>query len=223
MRPAISTQRFGGFEYVPSAIMVRTAGSKTSHLSPVLDNSAKYNDPVPIVYGTGWLKAPVILARNDGNLTHLEVLLGLGTIQSVMKVVVNDVEIPQASASQDVTTTGWYGIVTDGSRTGNFNLDFRDSNGNPLGDPYGSISVLSVVVPNRINSGTSLPTVEVLLQGMNIDAYNADGSLQQTAFTNNPAWVILDILRRCGWSTADLNLEKLRVGRPKLSSSDQHN
>src|SRR5437868_5249817 len=113
------TRRFGGFEFVPSAIMVRTSGDKTSHLSPLLDNSAKYNDAVPIVYGTGWLKSPVIFARNDGNLTHMEVLLGMGTIQSVMKVVVNDVEIPTAVQGQDMTTTGWYNVVTMGDRQGN--------------------------------------------------------------------------------------------------------
>ncbi|MGI8960632.1 MAG: phage tail protein [Bryobacteraceae bacterium] len=200
------TKRFGGFEFVPSAIMVRTSGDKTSHLSPLLDNSAKYNDPVPLVYGTGWLKAPVIFARNDGNLTHMEVLLGMGTIRSIMKVVVNDVEIPKAVQGQDMTTTGWYNVVTAGDREGEFNLEFTDSNGLPLGDPYGSISVLSIVVPNRITSGRSLPTVEVLLQGMEIDSYNQDGTFRSTAFTSNPAWVILDILRRCGWSTADLDL-----------------
>lgn len=200
------TQRFGGFEFVPSAILVRTSGASTSHLSPVLDDSAKYNDAVPIVYGTGWLKALVIFARNDGNLTHMEALLGMGAIQSVMKVVVNDVEIPQAVQGTDMTTTGWFNVVTTGTRNGNFNLDFVDSSGNPLGDPYGSMSVLSIVVPNRISSGKSLPNVEVLLQGIQIDSYNPDGTFQQTAFTNNPAWVILDILRRCGWSTADLNL-----------------
>ncbi len=201
-----TTQRFGGFEFVPSSILVRTSGAKTSHLSAVLDNSAKFNDPVPIVYGTGWLKAPVILARNDGNLTHMEVLLGMGVIQGILKVVVNDIEIPQAAASPDVTATGWYGTVTTGTRSGNFNLDFRDANGNPLGDPYGSVAVLSVVVPNRISNGKSLPIVEVLLEGMQIDVYNLDGSFQQSGFTNNPVWVILDILRRCGWSTSDLNL-----------------
>lgn len=200
------TQRFGGFEFVPSAIMVRTSGAKTSHLSPILDDTAKYNDAVPIVYGTGWLKALVIFARNDGNLTHMEALLGMGTIQAVMKVVVNDVEIPQAIQGQDMTTTGWYNVVTTGTRNGNFNLDFLDSNGNPLGDPYGSMSVLSIVVPNRISSGKSLPNIEVLLQGIQLDQYNPDGSFQQTSYSNNPAWVILDILRRCGWSSADLNL-----------------
>jgi hypothetical protein len=200
------TRRFAGFEFVPSAIMVRTSGDKISHLSPVLNNSAKYNDPVPLVYGTGWLKAPVIFARNDGNLTHMEVLLGMGTIQSVMKIVVNDVEIPRAVQGQDMTTTGWHNVATVGGREGNFNLDFTDSNGIPLGDPYGSMSVLSIVVPNRINSGRSLPNVEVLLQGLQIDSYNPDGTFQTTAFTSNPAWVILDILRRCGWAISDLDL-----------------
>ncbi|MGI9073054.1 MAG: hypothetical protein ACR2JB_17505 [Bryobacteraceae bacterium] len=94
-------KRFGGFEFVPSAVMVRTSGDKTSHLSPLLINSAKYNDPVPLVYGTGWLNAPVIFARNDGNLTHMEALLGMGTIRSVIKLVVNDVEIPKAVQAQD--------------------------------------------------------------------------------------------------------------------------
>ncbi len=199
-------RRFGGFEFVPSAIMVRTSGDKTSHLSPLLDDPAKYNDPVPIVYGTGWLKAPVIFARNDGNLTHMEALLGMGTIQTVLKVVVNDIEIPQAVQGQNMTTTGWFNVVTVGTRQGNFNLDFTDSHGNPLGDPYGSMSVLSIVVPNRISSGKSLPNVEVLLQGMQIDVYNPDGTFQATTYTNNPAWVILDILRRCGWSLGDLNV-----------------
>lgn len=200
------TQRFGGFEFVPSQIMVRTAGATTSHLSAVLDDAAKYNDAVPIVYGTGWIQALVIFARNDGNLTHMEALLSMGVIQSVMKVVVNDIEIPQAVQETDMNTTGWFNIVTMGQRTGNFNLDFTDANGNPLGDPYGSVAVLSIVVPNRISSGRSLPNVEVLLQGVQIDSYNLDGTFQQTSFTNNPAWVILDILQRCGWATSELNL-----------------
>jgi hypothetical protein len=197
------TRRFGGFDFVPSAIMVRTSGDKTSHLSPLLDNAAKFNDPVPLVYGTGWLKAPVIFARNDGNLTHMEVLLGAGPVHEVLKVVVNDVEIPSVQG-KDMTSTGWYSLVTSGERQGGFNLDFTDASGNPSGDPYGSLCVLSVIVPNRISSGTSLPNVEVLLQGLEIDVY--DGSVKTTGFTNNPAWVILDLLRRCGWSVADLSL-----------------
>lgn len=200
------TQRFGAFEFIPSAIMVRTSGAKTTHLSPLLDNTALFNDAVPLVYGTGWLGAPVIFSRNDGNLTHMEALVGLGPIQGVLKVVVNDVEIPQAVQGQDMTTTGWYNIVTTGTRDGNFNLDFTDSSGNPLGDPYGSMCVLSVVVPNRISSGRSLANVEVLVQGQQIDSYNPDGTFAGNGYTNNPAWIILDLLRRSGWSPIELNL-----------------
>ncbi|MFL6463646.1 MAG: phage tail protein, partial [Bryobacteraceae bacterium] len=201
------TRRFGGFEFIPSAINVRTSGDKSSHLSTLLTNSAKYNDSVPVVYGTGWLKSPVIFARNDGNLTHMEVLAGLGPITSVLKVVVNDIEIPQATAGVDMTSTGWYSIITSGARTGNFNADFSDADGNPLGDPYGSLAVLAVIVPNRISGGISLPVVEVLLQGMQVGIHDLDGNFQGIGYSNNPAWVLLDILRRCGWSSDELNLQ----------------
>ena len=108
-----------------------------------------------------------------------------------------------------MTITGWYSVITRGSREGNFNQDFRDANGSSLGDPYGSIAVLSVIVPNRICSGKSLPTVEVLLQGIGLDTYDANGTLTTAntpVHTNNPAWVILDILRRCGWRLDEVNL-----------------
>jgi putative tail protein len=208
---ANATRRFGGFEFVPSAILVRTSGDKTSHVSPLVDNAAKYNDPVPIVYGSGWIKAPVIFARNDGNLTHMEVLVGMGAIpsgQNILKVVVNGIEIPVAASGQDLTTTGWYGVISTGQRQGNFNADFADSAGNPLGDPHGTSITMSVVVPNRISSGKSLADVEVLMQGIDIDVFNSDGSFQATTYSNNPAWVILDILRRAGWSLSELDLSK---------------
>lgn len=200
------TKRFGGVEFVPSSIMVRTHGDKTSHLSSVLDNTAKYNDPAPLVYGTGWLRAPLVLSRNDGNLTHMEVMLGLGVVQNVLKVVVNDVEIPVGTGAANLATTGWYQIVTTGARSGAFNMDFTDGNGNALGDPYGSLCVLSIVVPNRISAGTAVPVIEILFQGVALDTYNADSSFATTAFSNNPAWVILDLLKRSGWSTSDMNL-----------------
>lgn len=202
------TRRFGGLEFVPSGILVRTAGDKTSHLSPLVDNSAKYNDPVPLVYGTGWLRSPVVFARNDGNLTHIETLLGMGVIDNIFKVVVNNVEIPLAVSGQDMSATGWYTPVSNGSRAGVFNADFVDSSSNPLGDPHGSLASLSVVVPNRIASGSAVPNVEVLMAGLQVDTFKADGTPAgtQPVYSNNPAWVILDILRRCGWSTSELDL-----------------
>src|ERR1700735_2842846 len=88
------TRRFGGIEFVPASIIVRTYGSKTSQLSVPLPHQALYNDFVPLIYGTGWYQPPIVFARNDGNLTHFEVLLGVGPISSVPTVIVNNTQIP---------------------------------------------------------------------------------------------------------------------------------
>lgn len=198
--------RYGGFEFIPTSYLVRGASDKTAHMAAVIDNTAKANDAVPMVYGTGWLKAPVVFSRNDGNLTHMEVLLGLGQITNVLKVVVNDVEIPAYSNAGTPSATGWYALVSDGSRNGAFNLDFVDQSKNPLGDPQGSMAVLSVVVPNAIATGTSTPVVQVLMQGMKVDTYDSNSQKSDPTFSNNPAWIIMDVLQRAGWSPADLNI-----------------
>ncbi len=199
------TRRFGGIEFVPPSIQVRTYGEKSFHTSAVLENEGRYNDFVPMVYGTAWYAPPIVFARNDGNLTRMEVLLGMGEIQGVQKVLVNDIEIPAGRAGTNMTATGWFNIVGRGVRTGEFNTDFTDSNGNPLGDPYGSMAFLSVVVPNRINDGSSLPKIQVLIDGLKVARYGEDGQQLDLAFDNNPAWVILDILRRCGWTMEEID------------------
>jgi hypothetical protein len=156
-------RNFGGIEFVPPAISVRAYGAKTSQTSAVSVNAARYNDYVPMIYGTAWYTPPLVFGRNDGNLTRMEVLLGLGEIHGVLTVLVNDVEIPAGVNGTNMTGTGWYNIPTLGTRTGAFDLDFLDGSGQPAGDPYGSMAYLSVVVPNRISNGTTLPKVTVLV------------------------------------------------------------
>ena len=197
--------RFGGLEFVPSSIQVRSYGSGWQYAA-VDDNLAVYNDFVPLLYGTAWYYPPIVFTRNDGNLTHMEVLLGMGPIQDVQKVLVNQIEIPVGQTGKNMTGTGWYNVVSLGSRNGAFNPDFTDAAGNPAGDPYGSMAYLSVVVPNQINSGQSLPTVQVLADGLQLPTYGSDGSYQDTVFTANPAWILLDILQRSGWGTENIDL-----------------
>ncbi|MFB3829028.1 MAG: phage tail protein [Bryobacteraceae bacterium] len=194
------TRRFGGVEFVPASILVRSYGERGVHASGALSNEARYNDFVPLVYGTAWYAPPVVFARNDGNLTRMELLLGMGEMQGVLKVVVNDVEIPQGGAGADMTATGWYNVVSLGNRTGCFNLDFEG------GDPYGSMAYLSVATPNRISNGQELPRVKVLAEGLRLPVYGADGGYLRDEFTANPAWITLDILQRCGWTSAELDI-----------------
>jgi hypothetical protein len=200
------TRRFGGIEYVPSTIQVKSYGEKGTHSSSGIDNEAKYNDFVPMVYGTAWYRPPVVFARNDGNLTHMEVLLGMGEIENVLKVVVNGNELPSGSTrSEHITSTGWFNIVSLGARNGAFNQDFKNGNGQPAGDPYGSMAVLSVVVPNRISDGDPLPRVDVLIQGLKLSVFDQSGGTLGSQFTNNPAWVLLDLLLRSGWDLAEID------------------
>ena len=201
-----TTQRFGGIEFVPSSILVRSYGEQGRHWTPVLDNVARYNDYVPLIYGTAWYSPSIVFARNDGNLTRMEVLLGAGEINNVIKVLVDGIDIPQGRAGANMTGTGWFNLFSAGTRTGGFNADFTDAQGNPLGDPYGSMAALSVVVPNRINNRSSLPTIQVLLEGSKLATYSADGTFLAQQFTNNPAWILLDILRGCGWDITEIDV-----------------
>jgi hypothetical protein len=199
-------QRFGGIEFVPPVIAVRAYGKDWS-TSNVSVNQARYNDFVPMVYGTAWYNPPVVFARNDGNLTRMEVLLGIGQMQGVLTVLVNDIEIPLGVSGTNMTGTGWYNLVTLGTRDGGFDLNFVDGSGKPTGDPYGSMAYLVVVVPTRVSSGASLPTVKVLAQGLLVPTYGSDGSYINDQFSNNPAWILLDILRRCGWAASEIDIQ----------------
>ena len=68
------------------------------------------------------------------------------------------------------------------------------------------MAYLSVVVPNNVSNGGSLPRIQVLLQGLKLERFDSSGNYVDTAFTNNPAWVLLDVLRRCGWSPSEIDL-----------------
>ena len=171
-----TTGRYGGLEYVPATILVRGAGQKSLQLSNVQDNQAAYNDPVPLVYGTQWHLPDVVFSRNDGNLTRMEVLLCMGEIQGVLTVLVNDIIIPQGVGGQNMTSTGWWNLISAGTRNGQQDPNFGDGDAGPIGDPYGSMAYLSVVVPNQINDGSSIPTVQVLMQGMKLLMFDTSGN-----------------------------------------------
>jgi hypothetical protein len=197
--------RFGGLTYVPQEIDVRATGKDWS-TSALTVNQARYNDFVPMVYGTAWHSPLIVFARNDGNLTRMEALLGIGEMSGVLTVIVNDYEIPLGVSGTDMTGTGWYNVVTLGVRDGGYDLNFTGSNGNPAGDPFGSMAYLAIVVPTKIASGNSLPTVKVLVQGLKVPVYDASGTQTAVQLSSNPAWILLDLLRRTGWSEADIDL-----------------
>ena len=200
------TRRFGGIEFVPPTVQVRSHGERGQHDASAVSNEARYNDFIPLVYGTAWVEPPVVFARNDGNLTRMEVLLCLGRISQVVKVIVNNIEIPLGITGQDMTRSGWWNLFADGGRIGGFNLNFVSAGGTPQGDPYGSMAALSIVVPNQINDGRVLPRVKVLIKGLEVERFDGGGGSLGFGFSDNPAWILLDVLRRSSWQQDEIDL-----------------
>jgi hypothetical protein len=201
-----ATARFGGFQFLPSTSLVRSSGSSQRFWSQAVDGRAKTNDAVPLVYGTVRYPTPVIWAWNDGNFLICEALIGSGPIQGVSRLWVNGIELPLGVQGTDMSATGWYDVLTTGGRNGTFDPNFTDSQGNPVSDPHGSLAVVSVHVPTSLISSNSLPTIEVLAQGLVLQQYDEQGKPLAPFFTSNPAWALLDMLKRCGWQDNELDI-----------------
>jgi hypothetical protein len=84
--------------------------------------------------------------------------------------------------------------------------------------------MMSVVVPNAISNGQTLATIQVLMNGLLIEQFDSDGTSLGESFTNNPAWVLLDVLRRSGWLTTDVDLSSFataaRIARQAIETTD---
>lgn len=149
-------------------------------------NDAKYGEPWPVVLGRGWVECPVLNMRQDGNYTRCDVGLCWGHIDTgsgqtgSMKVVVNGYELPPGG--YDDPTSGWTSLnpgniawwnwVSRGWRDGNTPTRFNGQE-----DPYGSETVIEVVLPRSQAGGESVPSVSVLFSGPNIRKYRAVASV----------------------------------------------
>jgi hypothetical protein len=214
-----STARFGGFQFLPATSLVRSSGASQRFWSQAVDGRAKTNDAVPLVYGTVRYPAPVIWAWNDGNLLICEALVGSGPIQGILRLWVNGIELPLGVPGTNMSATGWYDVLTTGDRNGAFDPNFADSLGKPVSDPHGSLAAVNIHVPTNLVSSNSLPTVEVLAQGLVLPRYDEQGEPLGAFFTANPAWALLDMLRRCGWQDNELDIPSFAVAASTLDQA----
>jgi len=136
-------------------------------------------------------------------------LLGIGEIEGVLTVLVNGVEIPMGVSGANMTGTGWYNIQTRGTRDGALDYNFLDGSGNPAGDPYGSMAYLSVVVPNQLKQWDFAAGGEGAGQGLKVPIYALNGTYASDQFSSNPAWILLDVLRRSGWAASEIDRRRL--------------
>lgn len=200
-----TTQRFGGCQFLPPSVTVRSHGDKTLKQSAGQPGPARPGDVLPLVYGTSWLQPPIIFSRSDGNYVHFEAVLGSGPIQGVRRVLADGVDVPEGQPGGNYSSTGWWSLVGVGERSGTFNPAFADGSGQPIGDPHGSTAFLAVALPSK-SVGQSTPRIQALVDGIKLERFDAAGDSLGLGFTRNPAWMLLDLLRRCGWALAEINL-----------------
>jgi len=188
-----ATKRFGGFDVLPAPGEASTSSRE--------GRSGAF---APLVYGTNWYDAPVVHVRADGKVVRAEAVLGVGPLQGVLRVVVNGYEVPPIEAGKDQTSTGFYRVASLGGRTGELNPDFGGSGSGP----YGSFAFLSLGVPTTVAGSDSRIRVEVLTQGLILPRFTNSGEPLEPAFSANPAWILLDILRRAGWRQSELDVPR---------------
>lgn len=195
------TGRFGGVQWdPPNSWRGRnyTSGKKdeTGLNSP---NEAKYNDPIPLVYGQAWVEPVIANVVGDANSTRMESILCYGEVESVDRVVVNDTEIPLEGPDKLFT----WRLVNRGDRDGAPN---PDAGYDGLGDPYGSLATIEIVVPRQLADSQSIPRVRALVKGPRIRVYSNPTTFTR-AFTSNPAWILLDVLIWSGRNYSDVDLQ----------------
>ncbi|TAL08398.1 MAG: DUF2163 domain-containing protein [Nitrospirae bacterium] len=209
------TGRFGGIQWVPVGTLI-TRGFRSDWEQIVnTGNDSRYNDLVPWCLGVVSIDPPVINVVADGNYTKCEVLLSEGEIADIVRIIVNDVEIPHTfddteistppgvSNTQEALKIGFWKTVNRGDRDGAPNTDALFAG---MGDPYGSFAVLSIAVVRAIAGPGSAPRVQVILKGAKIRVFT-DSSTSTLEFSENPAWHLLAILSRVGWQDEEIDID----------------
>jgi hypothetical protein len=223
------TGRFGGIQWsIPTTSWSRGYVSGKWDEITTTENEAKYGDIVPLQYGPGW-SDPLVLTTDgsDNNLTKMQVVLGWGQFTSVDMVLVNGTIIPHTfndgemsyvppgvKDTTEAMKSGWWIAVNNGDRNGAIAGGIKLSE---QPDPYGSMCVIEIVVPKKLADSSQVPKVQVLAKGPKVRVwYDADpggatldtvsGMYWRKEYTENLAWILMDVLTWAYWRYADLNI-----------------
>lgn len=212
-RNNVRTGRFGGYRFIPN----QSGGLQRPFLTGKWEelvnasNEARYGDFVPMCYGTTWVEPLVMGVWGDGNYSNFEVLVGYGKMTRIKKVVVNGEEVQKLTGSGSLASdaetntfkNGWWGSINDGDRNG---YPSTNAGWGGKGDPYGSTCAIYISVLRTVAQESEIPKVQVLLEGVQIRQYS-DPSTFTTAYSSNPAWILLDLLVWSTWRYEDIDLQ----------------
>jgi hypothetical protein len=207
------TGSFGGAQWAPPATSrVRPFGDKWQ----VLKNSeqvAKFGKVHPGVLGDGYLDPIVMNTLASGNETKGEARLFYGEAVDVIRVLVNDIDLPAAQlitgqAVRVESLSACYRIPNIGTRRGKATRDtlFTDAAGNPVGDPNGSFATVEFVVPSQVTDASSTPSVRVLARGPKLIKFESPSFAPEQTTGNEKLQAAWQILHLLSWNGIDYDL-----------------
>lgn len=219
------TGRFGGYQWIPVQELPWTQRNYlTGVWSDVINasNNAKYGDFMPLAYGTTWINPIVMGIYGDGNYTYIEVAICFGQINDIHKVVVNGIEVQKdvgdnqlgngyrpndnsinSEATTNVFKNGYWSTINDGRRNG---APSDNAGWFKQGDPYGSVASIFIAVLIQVAPENSIPTVQVLLDGVDVAVYS-DPETFTMQFSSNPVWLLMAILVLSGWTVENMDVQ----------------
>ena len=178
----------------------------------ILLNHQSNDMSIPIVYGerkVGGTRVFVETSGSDNEFLYIALVLCEGEIESVDKIYIDDKEVTWSGALADDT------LRTVGSSDGNFYKDSASlisvkchygTDSQAQCDLLGTLTnwttnhrlrglaYISLKIKWNQDAFAGLPTVQALIKGKKVVAYNSSSVAQPAAHSNNPAWCLLDYL-----------------------------
>jgi len=193
----------------------------------VLLNHQSNDQSIPVVYGerkVGGTRVFIETSGTDNEFLYIALVLSEGEIESVDKIYIDDKEVTWSGALTDNT------LRTVGSGDGNFYKDSASlisvkchygTDSQAQCDLLGTLTnwtsnhrlrglaYISLKIKWNQDAFGGLPTIQALIKGKKIVAYNSSSVAQTAAHSNNPAWCLLDYLtnERYGKGIAIANID----------------
>ena len=193
----------------------------------ILLNHQSNDQSIPVVYGerkVGGTRVFIETSGTDNEFLYIALVLCEGEIESVEKIYVDDKEVTWSGTLADNT------LRTVGSGDGNFYKDSASlisvkchygSDSQAQCDLLGTLTnwtsnhrlrglaYISLKIKWNQDAFAGLPTVQALIKGKKVVAYNSSSVAQTAAHSNNPAWCLLDYLtnERYGKGIAIANID----------------
>ncbi len=216
------TGGFAGIEWSPGVYYTDAKNFVSNSKIPTFSflNAAILGQYANLVYGQQFINAKVATIVESGNDTKVEVVIYSGEhdLNYVPFPVVNGVEVNRFGQGAVDKSLGWdwandgTNTSTGGRRGTMLRFDGwndRQAGYSALGDPFGSLCRMGIVVYKDLFTGFGTPTVQVRTIGPKVAVFSSQTSysLIGAPSNSNPAWVILDILNLSNWQYQEVSMQ----------------